>query len=191
MPLFAELDQLKAELDALPGLPAEQQALLLQKCWLEWNYHSNALEGNSLTLTETHRLLRHELTAAGKPLRDHLRMLHHDKALHRLEEAARDLRPLSESLLQELSQLLRGAPVFALRAGISDGRAPPRRATSRVLVGGAVLVQPGFLGGEAMAKPSPASSSGTSRKWPSPRSIPWPRLWSCTTVFCACIHRRN
>ncbi len=132
MPLFAELDQLKAELDALPSLPAEQEARLLQKCWLEWNYHSNALEGNSLTLAETRRLLRQDLTAAGKPLRDHLRIRHHDEAVRRLEEAVRDHRPLSETLVQELSQLLRGTPVLASSHHYQRA-AVPRRAAAAVL----------------------------------------------------------
>lgn len=112
MSLFAELDRLKAELDALPPLPPDQEARLMQKSWLEWNYSSNALEGNTLSLSETRRLLRQDLTAPNKPLRDHLRIRHHDEAIRRLEEAVRDQRPLTETLIQELSQLLRGSPVL-------------------------------------------------------------------------------
>ena len=36
---------------------------------LEWNYHSNAIEGNFLTLDQTYSLLLNCLTAAGKPMR--------------------------------------------------------------------------------------------------------------------------
>ena len=132
MSFFAELDQLKIELDSLPAIPAEQESRRLQKFWLDWNYHSNALEGNSLTLSETRRLLRQDLTAAGKPLRDHLRIRHHDEAVRRLEEAVRDCRPLSEALIQELGQLLRGAPVLALSHHYQPAPAP-RRAAAPVL----------------------------------------------------------
>jgi hypothetical protein len=64
MPLFADLDRLHADLNALRPLAPEQEARVLQKFRLEWNYNSNAIEGNSLTLPG--------LTAAGKPMRIHL-----------------------------------------------------------------------------------------------------------------------
>ena len=44
---------------------------MLQKFRLAWNYDSNTIEGNSLTLGRTRLLLLHSLTA-GKPMRDHL-----------------------------------------------------------------------------------------------------------------------
>lgn len=66
MPLFADLDRLRADLDALRPLAPEQEARVLQKFRLEWNYNSNAIEGNSLTLGETRSLLLHGLTAASK-----------------------------------------------------------------------------------------------------------------------------
>lgn len=136
MSLFAELDQLKAELDILPVQSAEQQNRVLQKCWLEWNYSSNALEGNSLTLNETRRLLRQDLTAPNKPMRDHLRIRHHDEAVRRLEEAVRDQRPLTETLIQELNQLLRGTPMRLVPASThyyQPVSRPARRAAPQVL----------------------------------------------------------
>ena len=71
MPLFADLDRLKADLDALRPLAPEQEQRVLQKCRLDWNYHSNAIEDNYLTLGETCLLLLHDLTAEGKTVRDH------------------------------------------------------------------------------------------------------------------------
>lgn len=53
---FPTLDQLRADLDALRPLSPEQEARVLQKFRLEWNYNSNAIEGNSLTLDEKHPL---------------------------------------------------------------------------------------------------------------------------------------
>ncbi|MBK9449339.1 MAG: hypothetical protein IPN95_07970 [Bacteroidetes bacterium] len=38
---------LKAELDAMRPINAEQEARIMQKFRLDWNYHSNHLEGNS------------------------------------------------------------------------------------------------------------------------------------------------
>jgi len=51
--LLEKVDRLKAELDALRPLNAEQEARVMQKFRLDWNYHSNSIEGNSLTYGET------------------------------------------------------------------------------------------------------------------------------------------
>ncbi len=108
MPLFADLDRLRADLDALRPLAPEQEARVLQKFRLEWNYNSNAIEGNSLTLGETRSLLLHGLTAAGKPLRDHLDIKGHNEAVVALEEFVRFKYPLTEQFIREMHQLLLG-----------------------------------------------------------------------------------
>ena len=110
MPLFADLDRLRADLDALRPLAPEQEARVLQKFRLEWNYNSNAIEGNSLTLGETRSLLLHGLTAAGKPLRDHLDIKGHNEAVVALEEFVRSEYPLTEQFIREMHQLLLGEP---------------------------------------------------------------------------------
>jgi Fic family protein len=106
MPLFANLDRVHADLDALRPLAPEQEARVLQKFRLEWNYNSNAIEGNSLTLGETRSLLLHGLTAAGKPMRDHLDIKGHNEAVVALEEFVRSEYPLTEQFIREMHQLL-------------------------------------------------------------------------------------
>lgn len=110
MPLFADLDRLRADLDTLRPLAPEQEARVLQKFRLEWNYNSNAIEGNSLTLGETRSLLLHGLTAAGKPMRDHLDIKRHNEAVVALEEFVRSEYPLTEQFIREMHQLLLGEP---------------------------------------------------------------------------------
>lgn len=56
-PDFSQLDALKAEWQALQPLQAEPAARLWKKLRLEWNYHSNHIEGNTLTYGETELLL--------------------------------------------------------------------------------------------------------------------------------------
>ena len=52
-----EIDRLKEELDALRPLPSDVVGRIEQKLRLDSNYHSNAIEGNSLTLGETRSLI--------------------------------------------------------------------------------------------------------------------------------------
>ena len=62
---------LKAALDKLRPLPKEIEDRAMQKLRLEWNYHSNHIEGNQLNIGETRSLILFGITAQGKPLRDH------------------------------------------------------------------------------------------------------------------------
>lgn len=60
------VDRLKWELDQLRPLAPDVLARVNQKLRIDANYHSNAIEGNSLTLGETRSLILHGLTASGK-----------------------------------------------------------------------------------------------------------------------------
>ena len=78
--MFKKVDQNKSRIDALRPL---QGSLLTQirdyyKIGLTWS--SNALEGNSLTETETKVLLEDGLTVGGKPIRDYYEATGHAKA---------------------------------------------------------------------------------------------------------------
>ena len=81
METLERAEQLKAELDSLRPLDPEAEARIMQKFRLDWNYHSNNLEGNSLTYGETKMLLMKGLTAGGKPVRDHEEISGHEQAI--------------------------------------------------------------------------------------------------------------
>lgn len=72
----------KAELDRLR--PASGRSLATLAAWyeVELTYTSNAIEGNTLTRSETAIVLEKGLTIGGKPLKDHLEALGHRDALH-------------------------------------------------------------------------------------------------------------
>jgi Fic family protein len=121
MALFTEINRLRADLDDLRPLAPEQEQRVLQKFRLEWNYNSNAIEGNSLTLGETRSLLLHGLTAAGKPMRDHLDIKGHNEAVLWLEDFVRDDRPLTEQFIRGMHEVLLGEPFFT-PAQTADGQ---------------------------------------------------------------------
>ena len=52
---------------------------------LEWTYHSNGIEGNTLTLQETRIVLSDGITVGGKSLREHFETLNHHEAIEILE----------------------------------------------------------------------------------------------------------
>lgn len=98
--------ELKKKLDALRPIDKEQEARIMQKFRLDWNYHSNNLEGNSLTYGETKALLMFGVTAQGKPLKDHSEIKGHNEAIDWVIEMVSGNRPLTESFIRELHRLL-------------------------------------------------------------------------------------
>lgn len=98
--------QLKPELDALRPLTREQEQLIWQKFRFDWNYHSNNIEGNSLTFGETKSLLLHNITAQGKPLKDHIEITGHNEAIDALLDVAKGDVQVTESLVRNLHRMI-------------------------------------------------------------------------------------
>lgn len=81
MTLGDEIARLKARLDALRPLVGPSLEVLDRWYDVELTYTSNAIEGSSLTRSETAIVVEKGLTIGGKRLRDHLEALDHMDAL--------------------------------------------------------------------------------------------------------------
>lgn len=101
-----QANELKKELDELRPLSKEQELRIQLKFKLDWNYHSNHLEGNSLTYGETKALILHNITAQGKPLKDHIEMTGHNEAVKWIFDVVKNEFPLTENFIRELHSLL-------------------------------------------------------------------------------------
>ncbi len=69
-------------------------------------YHSTKIEGCSLTETDTKVLLDKDITAKGKPLKDHLMIKDHYNAFLFLKDQAQQKRELSIELIKETCAIL-------------------------------------------------------------------------------------
>lgn len=98
--------ELKKELDNLRPIDKEKEAIIMQKFRLDLNYHSNHLEGNSLTYGETKALILFGITAQGKPLKDTLEITGHNEAINWVIDLVKGERPLTENFIRELHSLL-------------------------------------------------------------------------------------
>ena len=98
--------ELKAQLDALRPLNPDQEKRIWQKFRFDWNYHSNNIEGNSLTFGETKSLLLHNITAQGKPLKDHFEITGHNEAINALLDLTRGDTLLTESFFRGLHAMI-------------------------------------------------------------------------------------
>lgn len=110
MGLIEQALTLKEELDSLRPISKEQELKLMQKFRLDWNYHSNNLEGNSLTYGETKALILFGLTAQGKHLKDHIEIEGHNEAIQWIIEIVKGEYPLTESFIREIHSLLLKKP---------------------------------------------------------------------------------
>ena len=98
--------ELKQVLDSLRPINLEQEKRIMQKFRLDWNYHSNHLEGNTLTYGETKALLLFGVTAQGKPLKDTLEITGHNEAINWVIDVVKKDYPLTENFIRELHSLL-------------------------------------------------------------------------------------
>jgi Fic family protein len=112
---------LKGELDDLRPLDREQEGRIMQKFRLDWNYHSNHIEGNSLNYGETKALLLFGITAQGKPLADHIEMQGHNDAVNWIMDVVKGDYPLNETFIRELHTLLLQKP-YEVKAQTADGK---------------------------------------------------------------------
>ncbi len=117
-PILDKIDRLKAEIDALRPLEPKLETRILDKFRLEWNYHSNALEGNMLSLGETRAFLLEGITAQGKPFKDYLDIKGHDEAIDYLIGFLRNDESLTEVDIRRLHEILLVGPYYV------DAKAP-------------------------------------------------------------------
>ena len=75
-------------------------------CMISIVWHSTKIEGCSLTETDTKILIENDITAAGKPLKDHLMIKDHYEAFQFISAQAKKKRKLSVEFIQEIVALL-------------------------------------------------------------------------------------
>ncbi|MDX2214842.1 MAG: hypothetical protein SFY66_16255 [Oculatellaceae cyanobacterium bins.114] len=90
------IQQLKTWLDTFRPLPASVVSELRQRYQVRFTYHSNALEGNTLTQSETELVLTTGITVGGKTLQEHLEVIGHAEAIAYIEALAQQSIPLRE-----------------------------------------------------------------------------------------------
>jgi len=104
--LYEKADRYKAEIDSARPLSARENKNLNDYFKIGLIFSSNALEGNTLTITETKVLLEDGLAVGGKPIRDYYEATGHGKAYEYMLTLAKDKdTPLREEQILELHRL--------------------------------------------------------------------------------------
>jgi Fic family protein len=125
--MFDLINTLKSKIDSYRPLPVETVKSIRDNQLLNWTYHSNAIEGNTLTLMET-KVVLEGITVGGKTMREHLEAINHREAILYLEALVQSQEALNEWQIKNLHQLI--------LKGINDDHAGRYR-QQNVLISGA------------------------------------------------------
>ena len=112
---------------------------IAKKLKVDWTYHSNSLEGSTLTLGETLFFLNEGLTVEGKPFRDFLDARNHAEAIDYLYDIISSNRNISESVIKEINALL--------LSGVTHTAAqnPQGESVKKILIAGEYKKQPNHV----------------------------------------------
>jgi Fic family protein len=133
--MFDLLEQKKSLLDQKRPMPPHTLRTLREHLLLEWTYHSNAIEGNTLTISETKVVLQ-GVTIGGKSLREHLEVVNHKEAIIYVEEIVRNQEDFSEWQVRNIHRLILNA-IDQENAGVYR--------KENVIIGGARHIPPDYF----------------------------------------------
>jgi Fic family protein len=139
--LAARISRKKAQLDLSRPLPHDTVRRLNEDLRVFLTYHSNAIEGNSLSLQETQMVIDYGITIHGHPLREYLEATNHAEAyqyvttlIERRESITREtilaLHHLVMDKILETNGQFRTVPVYVRGSNMTP---PPARDVERLM----------------------------------------------------------
>lgn len=133
MDRLKRIDALKVRIDGHRPIDTPMLKQIREYFRIGMTYSSNALEGNSLTETETKIVIEDGITIGGKPVKDHLEALGHSEAYDLLFRLAKG-RDITEANVKELHRL------FYYRI---DAKQAGKYRKQRVIITGTDFIPPG------------------------------------------------
>lgn len=130
---LAQLDELLKAWQTAKPLDALQLEKMQAYFHTAYTYESNRIEGNTLTLQETHLVINDGITIGGKSMQEHLEAINHQQAIHFIKDLVQDQMRLNSHVLKQIHQLI--------LKGIQDQHAGKYRSVP-VLISGSQHVPP-------------------------------------------------
>ncbi|NFE72857.1 Fic family protein [Clostridium botulinum] len=105
--MFTNIDNKKSILDSKRPFNKEALHNLKKYFDVELTYNSNAIEGNTLTITETKVILEDGITIGkGKTLREHLEVINYKEAIDYIEDIVSKDIDISERVIKDLHYII-------------------------------------------------------------------------------------
>lgn len=102
---FSHIDSLKEKIDRQRPFSKELAKSLHEKLVVEWTYNSNAIEGNTLSISET-KVVLEGITVGGKTMIEHLEVINHRDAISFIEDLISNKEPLSGWNIRNIHSLI-------------------------------------------------------------------------------------
>jgi len=104
--LISRISEKMQRIGSLRPLPADAVKRLHEEMRLLHTYHSNAIEGNTLTLSETKLVLETGITIGRKALADHIEATNNARAFDLIEDLAKGGRVIDHVTIQEIHEVV-------------------------------------------------------------------------------------
>lgn len=103
---LSTLDNLKERWMASRPLDSTQVHKMSEYFAVKYTYDSNRIEGNTLTLQETHLVVNEGLTIGGKTMREHLEAVNHYEAIDWMSQLATEKVDIDKRVILDLHRLI-------------------------------------------------------------------------------------
>jgi len=113
-----KIDELSKHIESYGKLPNDILQKINYKFRLDWNYYSNRMEGNTLTIDETKSVMLEIIDIRNKPLKDVMEIKGHDEAIKAILKMGKGELNISESRIKELHSTIMYEDVHAEREKI-------------------------------------------------------------------------
>ena len=133
--LLNKIEEKKKKLDSLRPLPKDAVKRIIGDIRLRHTYHSDAIEGNTLTLQETKLVIEEGITIGGKPLKDHIEARNDAEAFDLMIEIVNSNKQITQEIIQQLHE-------FVTKGILKN---PGQYRTGNVGITGADIKPPSFL----------------------------------------------
>lgn len=104
--LTERLERKLKKLNSFRPLPKQTLKSLKKKFEIEMTYHSNAIEGNRLTLKETYLVLERGVTIGGRSMKEHLEATNHKEAVGVMESMVKQRKKITEMNILNLHAVI-------------------------------------------------------------------------------------
>jgi len=97
-----KITEKKERIDTLRPLPTDKVKNLLEEIKIKHTFHSNAIDGNTLTLKETKLVINQGITTGGKSLKHHLKIKNDYEAFNLMLEMAKSNTKITHETIKKL-----------------------------------------------------------------------------------------
>ena len=133
--LLKKIEQKKKKLDSLRPISKDAVKRIIEDIRLRHTYHSDAIEGNTLTLQETKLVLEEGITIGGRPLKDHIEARNDAEAFDLMIKLVNSKKEINQEIIQQIHE--------SITKGILKN--PGKYRTENVTITGAKINPPSYL----------------------------------------------